>query len=449
MCDSTAARGGEDGVVAVILAMCLLVLAGMGALAIDLGKAFNLETQVQKAADAAALACASELDFTTQGLQQGEEAAKGFFFNPDRALVRNTQNFSNDGEPNVIVPSSTLVRFYLAPPSQGGAQVVQGDANDWQARYCEVGVAASQVGFSFASLIGAPASALVSARAVAVNEMMACQHPLLMLCVPPLPVFDYSAVDIGDALRGRGILLRPNTTGVTGANLGVLKPGAPATAPTDSNFAGRISPLEDCTRVGVPGVAVRVPVPAATVAGGINRRFGVGSVPPDYPAAANTMSFPRDKAAFVAGGLTGAGHHVVGNKDWVTSEFLTANPALASAAITGLNGTCTLSVTPTASTCTRFEVYLHLIGGLNPNATFPDRRIVTLPVMDNCAAANPTPLAWVEVFLAEQVGLYHTSTPVNHVTTGSHVANEIYVEFIGRAGRFGKGVMRNTVRLVE
>jgi hypothetical protein len=96
----------------------------------------------------------------------------------------------------------------------------------------------------------------------------------------------------------------------------------------------------------------------------------------------------------------------------------------------------------TSTACSRFEVYLWEIGGLTPGATSPDRRIVTLPVVDSCATTTPTPTTWIEVFLTEQVG------PSTGHSSG-HVANELYVELIGIAGRFGQGVMRHVVRLVE
>ncbi len=119
-----------------MLALFFLVLAGMGALAVDLGRAYNLETQLQKGADAAALACASELDGTTQSAQQAKDAALGFPFFADRALARNKQSFANDGDPNVIDPNFTVVEFYAVPG--GPALDVTIPAIAATARFCRV-----------------------------------------------------------------------------------------------------------------------------------------------------------------------------------------------------------------------------------------------------------------------------------------------------------------------
>ncbi len=44
----------ENGAIAVIVAIALTAILGMGALAIDLGRAWNLDTELQNAADAVA-----------------------------------------------------------------------------------------------------------------------------------------------------------------------------------------------------------------------------------------------------------------------------------------------------------------------------------------------------------------------------------------------------------
>ncbi len=54
----------EGGAVAVMFALMLTALLGMMALAVDLGKAWNLDTELQHAADACAVAGATQLDGT-------------------------------------------------------------------------------------------------------------------------------------------------------------------------------------------------------------------------------------------------------------------------------------------------------------------------------------------------------------------------------------------------
>ena len=94
---------GEDGAVAPIVGLALAALLGMGALAIDLGRAWNLGTELQNAADAAALACAGQLDRDAGARARGILAATG-------GLVQNEQTFASDGA-NVTI-QNTDVTFY-------------------------------------------------------------------------------------------------------------------------------------------------------------------------------------------------------------------------------------------------------------------------------------------------------------------------------------------------
>ncbi len=66
----------ENGVVAVILALMLAAIFGMMALAVDLGRAWNLQTELQNAADAAALAGATQLDNRAGAIARARLAAE-------------------------------------------------------------------------------------------------------------------------------------------------------------------------------------------------------------------------------------------------------------------------------------------------------------------------------------------------------------------------------------
>lgn len=62
----------QRGAVAIIVAICIAVLVGMLGLVLDLGHLFVAKTELQNAADAAALSGARELDGTMAGLLQAE-----------------------------------------------------------------------------------------------------------------------------------------------------------------------------------------------------------------------------------------------------------------------------------------------------------------------------------------------------------------------------------------
>lgn len=65
----------QRGAVAVIVAICIAVLIGMLGLVLDLGHLFVAKTELQNAADAAALSGARELDGTLAGLNRAEARA--------------------------------------------------------------------------------------------------------------------------------------------------------------------------------------------------------------------------------------------------------------------------------------------------------------------------------------------------------------------------------------
>lgn len=68
-------RQHQAGAVAIIFGLVIFVLFGFMALVIDLGRTYVVRTELQNAADAAALAGAKELDQTFDGVTQGVAAA--------------------------------------------------------------------------------------------------------------------------------------------------------------------------------------------------------------------------------------------------------------------------------------------------------------------------------------------------------------------------------------
>lgn len=71
---NTQATQHQRGAVAIIVALCLVVLVGMIGLVVDLGHMFVIKTELQNAADACALAAARELDGAPDALLRAESA---------------------------------------------------------------------------------------------------------------------------------------------------------------------------------------------------------------------------------------------------------------------------------------------------------------------------------------------------------------------------------------
>jgi Flp pilus assembly protein TadG len=92
-----ATRGAQRGQIAILTALSLLVLIGMGGLAIDVGRLMIVKTELQNAADACALAAARELDGQADALTRAENAGV-------TVGARNSVNLQASAVP--IVPAS-------------------------------------------------------------------------------------------------------------------------------------------------------------------------------------------------------------------------------------------------------------------------------------------------------------------------------------------------------
>lgn len=68
-------RQRQQGAVAIMVGLSIFILVGMLALVIDLGHLYVTKTELQNAADAAALSGAKELDGTAQGIQRARASA--------------------------------------------------------------------------------------------------------------------------------------------------------------------------------------------------------------------------------------------------------------------------------------------------------------------------------------------------------------------------------------
>ncbi len=119
----------ERGAVAVYLALGTAIFFPMIALAIDATNYYKLNTELKQAADAAALAAATELDWTDEGLVAAENAA--------RTAVQNLQTGATDAEGSEV--DIATVQFLRALPPAGNynyGDYVTADATE--ARYVRV-----------------------------------------------------------------------------------------------------------------------------------------------------------------------------------------------------------------------------------------------------------------------------------------------------------------------
>jgi Flp pilus assembly protein TadG len=175
----------DEGGVAIYVALISAVMLGFGALVVDLGRLFTLQTELQNAADASALAGAAELDGTAGSIARAKQAARD-------GLIGNGQTFATGGTPITILDAD--IRILTALPATDDDPVTDSlvTAIDQDARFIEVTATTRQVAYFLAPVLArrpggdgtAPTTGNASAVAVAGFNQAVCRFPPLMICNP-------------------------------------------------------------------------------------------------------------------------------------------------------------------------------------------------------------------------------------------------------------------------
>ena len=170
--------GSQDAAVAPIVALSLFGLIAAGGIAFDYARMATLDTELQQAADQAALAAASQLDGKSGACSRAARAAVN--------LVANNSLFANEsgGTRAVTVPLETdcdasgNVKFW-----QNKTKTTAADS-DSNAKFVEVTVNTREAFFAFTPIVAAFRSAALSGTAFAGLESAICKVPPVMICNP-------------------------------------------------------------------------------------------------------------------------------------------------------------------------------------------------------------------------------------------------------------------------
>lgn len=261
-------RKDQRGAMAVITVICLSLLAGAIAIAVEIGGYLNMATQLQHAADASALAGATQLDKAPGAIARARFAAMG-------ALVNNRQSFANDNDPdgeNVVIETADI-SFLSALNPRLEVDITAPDADE-EAIFIEVNVSPRAVNYTFAALVTNNSSATAGARAVAGLGEAICSVPPVMICNPSETLTNTSFD--ADAHRGRGIILKSagsNSAWAPG-NFGLLALNNHNLSTNDIRDAmGRINPYAMC--FSTDGNLGSKPGQSTAVAQGFNVRFDI------------------------------------------------------------------------------------------------------------------------------------------------------------------------------
>ena len=299
----------QQGTYLIMMSVLMAVLAGFGALSIDLNRLYVLRSEMQNAADAAAIAAAMELngDF---GAQSRATAAA-------RNLLQHNGRFAEVAE---LLGGNIGLEFYCAigakydpepadidiwcsnPYDADGKSVA---TNDAETHYVRVNLTPTDGSDAYsmqliflpvleALLADADDRVFLNATAVGGRSFYMCNYPPMMLCNP----FEGTTLDFDEEMdSGDQIVLKQQGSNTWApGNFSFLEPDneSGGGAPEVSAF------LADEGNMGCKAPIVTTKTGAMTnqTMAGINTRFDIyqlGRKPSDYPPAPNVIDFPRDQ----------------------------------------------------------------------------------------------------------------------------------------------------------
>ncbi|HET9812661.1 MAG TPA: pilus assembly protein TadG-related protein [Sphingomicrobium sp.] len=195
-----------DGAVAPTIALSLAALIAAGGIAFDYARLASMDTELQSAADQAALAAATQLDGEANARARATAAAQN--------LVANLTYFANDGGTNAVTVPTVIFYSDYNPDTGAKGPVASGDAD---ANYVLVTVGERTAKYALTPIVAAFNSGKITASAFATLDSAWCNLPPFMMCAPT-PGFN------PDDHIGAGIHMiigAPNTPG----NFGFLQTG--------------------------------------------------------------------------------------------------------------------------------------------------------------------------------------------------------------------------------
>ena len=312
-------RRGRDGNIAALVALLLAVLLGSAALSFDLGRAYDLNNEMQSAVDAVAIAAGSQLDngagarnrACLAGLGQAFVVTCSGTLNPANALVQNAQTFSTDGGGANIV--GYTLTFWQTLGKDVSGNLNDPATSDANAEFVQVVATPRNVDLWFAGIVSAVSTVPVSARAVAGYGAALCQVPPMFVCQDGGVPFDATDVGKGIWMKGKNA---GDGTAWSGGNFGLLAlPGHTLSAAEVRDAMARVNPDAVCFGTGTqetkPGQTTDISV-------GMNVRFDIWENPLNGAGdKANAQYQPAaDTVKGLVVGSSQCGFHPTNSQRW-------------------------------------------------------------------------------------------------------------------------------------
>ena len=322
----------KGGAVAIYIAMVSLLLLGSGVLAIDYGRMAVLRTQMQNAADAAALAGAVELNGYEDARDRAEQVAR-------TAASQSGLLLAGVGSLDV-----TNVEFFSEISPDVAA------TGDEDATYIRVTMVPQDIDLILEPVIARLTRRVsedvvqLTALATAKYEPIICNTPPLMICNPAETGGPnlLSSSSIGEQLR---IKAGPGGNSPAPGQYGLLCPVTGNCGASDIGQALAAVTQAQCTG---PEVETAPGVRTQQVRQGINARFDTSTQQTNIPAG-NIINYPRDN------NITNANDF--GNGNWDRNAYWTE---MHSGTLPGV-----------LANASRYEVYLYELGVTTGSVDIP------------------------------------------------------------------------------
>lgn len=189
-------RQDERGAVAALYAIALFGLVAIAGVGWDYGRLMAMDSELQNAADQAALAAATQLDGRAGAIARAQAAANNYLASATSDFV-NVTRLANDGEGRPITNLTfTFYDGYDTSTDTFGAVTTDDD----EAVVVQVTVNGREAFYALTPVVGLISSGEIAAQAVAGLESSACNVPPLMFCAPSGNNDFPSTADIGSAL---------------------------------------------------------------------------------------------------------------------------------------------------------------------------------------------------------------------------------------------------------
>jgi Flp pilus assembly protein TadG len=207
----------ESGSVAPIVAISLFALIGAAGIGFDYARMASLDTELQDAADQAALAAASQLDGNANAIKYATDAAQKLFTNNAR--------FAN--EPNSPGRGIVILNLKFYDGYDQSADAYGTETTDpTLARVVKVTTAGREAFFALTPIVGAIRSGSLTGSATAGVGQAICRVPPVMICNPDEGVTNTNPLTDFTAPAGTGLKLvtgnasAPGNFGWLDSNLG-------------------------------------------------------------------------------------------------------------------------------------------------------------------------------------------------------------------------------------